>query len=314
MNDVNEQDVQIEEPKKSGKILQDAREAKKLSIAEVSAQIRLVRTNIQALETGQWDQLHGRAYARGYFTSYVKFLELPEEDMLAMFNREYEMSATEKPLVNNIARIEEKKGFPWLKSIFIIILFSISWFAYQQWQQSEANLEDETSNDLVDNSRQVIESEINEPLLNNSFNDSVVEPIISADELSDSDIEVITEEEITAEPTEQIEDAVTSVISEEASVEDITVLAEVVATNSVETHVELQFTEECWVNVKDADGQSLLNKLMKANTRAELKGLAPLSVSLGRASAVSMKVNDTAFDFTPYTSGNVARFIIEGAS
>jgi len=312
MNDVNEQEVQIDEPKSSGKILQEAREAKKLSIAEVSAQIRLVRTNIQALETGQWDQLHGRAYARGYFTSYVKFLELPEEDMLAMFNREYEMSASETPSLNNVALAVEKKGFPWLKSVFIIILFVISWFAYQQWQQSEANLEDSASNDLVDSSQPAIESELIEPLQNNSFSDSVVEPI-SASKLSNTDIELAIEE-TTVEPTEQIEGAVNSVIGEETIVEDINTLAEVIATNSVETHIELQFTEECWVNVKDADGQSLLNKLMNANTRADLSGLAPLSVSLGRASAVSMKVNDTAFDFTPYTSGNVARFTIEGAS
>jgi len=312
MNDVNEQEVQIDEPKSSGKILQEAREAKKLSIAEVSAQIRLVRTNIQALETGQWDQLHGRAYARGYFTSYVKFLELPEEDMLAMFNREYEMSASETPSLNNVALAVEKKGFPWLKSVFIIILFVISWFAYQQWQQSEANLEDSASNDLVDSSQPAIESELIEPLQNNSFSDSVVEPI-SASKLNNTDIELAIEE-TTVEPTEQIEGAVNSVIGEETIVEDINTLAEVIATNSVETHIELQFTEECWVNVKDADGQSLLNKLMNANTRADLSGLAPLSVSLGRASAVSMKVNDTAFDFTPYTSGNVARFTIEGAS
>jgi len=312
MNDVNEQEVQIDEPKSSGKILQEAREAKKLSIAEVSAQIRLVRTNIQALETGQWDQLHGRAYARGYFTSYVKFLELPEEDMLAMFNREYEMSASETPSLNNVALAVEKKGFPWLKSVFIIILFVISWFAYQQWQQSEANLEDSASNDLVDSSQPAIESELIEPLQNNSFSDSVVEPI-SASKLNNTDIELAIEE-TTVEPTEQIEGAVNSVIGEETIVEDINTLAEVIATNSVETHIELQFTEECWVNVKDADGQSLLNKLMNANTRADLSGLAPLSVSLGRASSVSMKVNDTAFDFTPYTSGNVARFTIEGAS
>jgi len=313
MSDVNEQDVQIEEPKNSGKILQEAREAKKLSIAEVSAQIRLVRTNIQALETGQWDQLHGRAYARGYFTSYVKFLELPEEDMLAMFNREYEMSATEKPSLNNIALVVEKKEFPWLKSIFIIIFFVISLFAYLQWQQSEVNVEDNASNDLAGSSQQAIESELNEPLLNNSFSDSVVEPI-SAGKLSDTDIELAIEE-TTVETTKQIEGAVNSVISEKAIVEDVSALAKVIATHPAKTHIELQFAEECWVNVKDADGQSLLNKLMKANTRADLNGLTPLSISLGRVSAVSsMKVNDAEFDLMPYTSGNVARFIIEGAS
>ena len=72
-----------------GQQLKQAREAKKITISEVAAQLRLTKDSIIYLEKNQWDKLHGRAYARGYLSSYVNFLALPKDELLAAFNIEY---------------------------------------------------------------------------------------------------------------------------------------------------------------------------------------------------------------------------------
>jgi len=306
MTDVNDEQIQIETALSVGEILKNAREAKKFTIAEVSAQLRLVTDNIQALENGQWELLHGRAYARGYFSIYVKFLGLPEDELLAGFNREYQSSAIE-PSLSNVAYVKENKPFPWLKSVSIIIVLVMTWFAYQQWLQFENEALIEVTNNALETEQQDT----------NLFNESVVEPIISDEGLDDSGdheelaatsqtIDAIPDE--VSEIPERVSDEITNQIAltENDNVQDE--LVETIEVIESKTNIALQFSQDCWIKISDANNRVLINKLMKANTSIELVGKPPLNVSLGRASAVSLQVDNKDFDLSPYIEGDIARF------
>ena len=54
-----------------GHRLQQARERKKLTIAEAASQLRFTRATVIHLEQEEWDKLHSRTYARGYLLNYV---------------------------------------------------------------------------------------------------------------------------------------------------------------------------------------------------------------------------------------------------
>ncbi len=307
MANVNDEEIQIDDaPLSVGVRLKKAREEKKFSIAEVSAQLRLMKENINALEAGQWEKLHGRAYARGYFTSYIKLLGLDEQEFLAAFNREYKSSASEATL-SNVARIDEPKKLPWGRLLLIVFLLTATWFAYQQWLFMEADSNFEVSDPS---------SEI-EPITNNLFNESVVEPITTP-------IEATRETEMAVSPEDansisEVDDAVTSETTAasniaEEGINEVLATEVTVAEVPPETYIALQFSEDCWVKISDVDSQVLINKLMKANTRLELSGKTPLNVSLGRASAVSIQVNDKEFDLAAHTQGDVAKFTLEDDS
>ncbi len=115
-----------------GARLKAVREEKKLTIAEVASQLRLVRGNIELLEQGRWDQLHGRAYARGYLISYIKFLGLPETELLAAFDKEYSAAVNTPQPQNQQAK---KSGLPASAKVgvFLLILGGIVWFYYPLW-------------------------------------------------------------------------------------------------------------------------------------------------------------------------------------
>jgi cytoskeleton protein RodZ len=126
-------DINITVTERVGETLRAAREAKKMSISEVSSQIRLLSGRLESLESGEWDELYGRTYARGYFISYVKFLGLNESEMLAAFNKEFSTTLPESPSLLAV-NLTATKGFPWGQVIIIIGLLVLLWFCNQKYQ------------------------------------------------------------------------------------------------------------------------------------------------------------------------------------
>ena len=74
----------------------------------------------------------------------------------------------------------------------------------------------------------------------------------------------------------------------------------------------LQFSAECWVEVKDAQGKVLVNGLMQANTTQTLSGPAPFTVTLGNAPAARIALDDRPVDTAVYIPrrGTVSRFTL----
>jgi cytoskeleton protein RodZ len=156
-----------------GQRLREARESKNYSIAEVAAQLRLTKETVTALEQQQWEKLHGRAYARGYFASYVKFLGLDEEAMLVAFNFDYR--ANEPHLNQTSYNTNNSKRFPWMAVIFISLALGITWFAYQQWQQNKDAVADTPTTSWDESYSQP------DAAIEDAFEQSVVEPLSATD-------------------------------------------------------------------------------------------------------------------------------------
>ena len=67
--------------------------------------------------------------------------------------------------------------------------------------------------------------------------------------------------------------------------------------------------EECWITVTEAGGKQLLRRSLQAGETVGLSGALPLSVVVGRASAVDVQVRGKPYDLKPLTrGGGVARF------
>ncbi|WP_029215495.1 helix-turn-helix domain-containing protein [Kallotenue papyrolyticum] len=71
-----------------GARLREAREARGLTIAEVASETRILPRYLQALEEGDFEQLPGDVYARGFIRNYAQFLDLPADELIQLYRRE----------------------------------------------------------------------------------------------------------------------------------------------------------------------------------------------------------------------------------
>ena len=99
------------------------------------------------------------------------------------------------------------------------------------------------------------------------------------------------------------------VVDAEVEVDDLTPVPRPAAT----MRLELQFSQESWVEISDANRRLLFGLQHKGNRR-EVIGEPPFNLLIGNAHGVTLTVNDKPYD-VPATGvrGKVARFEITGA-
>lgn len=113
--------------------LYEERARKKLTLEEVSKATKIKLSFLLAIETGEYVRLPSSTYAHGFVRNYAKFLGLPENEILALFKREYDGEKFVKVLPEGLLkhddfplkRIKLAQAFKILILIFIALLIYI---------------------------------------------------------------------------------------------------------------------------------------------------------------------------------------------
>lgn len=82
------------------------------------------------------------------------------------------------------------------------------------------------------------------------------------------------------------------------------------APTSATSRLVFRFTQQSWVEVRDADGNKLLFGLYGSGETRDVSGKPPISVLLGNASAVELQVDGKPFNVAGRSRDNIARFRI----
>jgi cytoskeleton protein RodZ len=69
----------------------------------------------------------------------------------------------------------------------------------------------------------------------------------------------------------------------------------------------LQFKDDSWVEVRQADGKVVSSQVFRAGTEQQIDAHAPLEVVIGNAPVVSLSYQGKPVDLDPYTRARVAR-------
>jgi cytoskeleton protein RodZ len=81
--------------------------------------------------------------------------------------------------------------------------------------------------------------------------------------------------------------------------------------HSGDPEVRLAFSDESWVEVRDASGRVVFSDLGQPGQERIVKGQAPFQVVVGKSSGVSLTYNSRAVDLAPYTQAEVARLTLQ---
>ncbi|PTP06632.1 cytoskeleton protein RodZ [Vibrio splendidus] len=292
----------------AGTLLKNKRESLGLTQKQISDRLKLRVTLIQQIEENQFESDQVATFMRGYIRSYAKYVNLDEKVVLNALHHSGDAQHQEQEMLSFSRKTKTEKHnsrimlLTW--SIFAVIvgISSLWWWQNQQQDtlsQSLANTESseelvvEESLDPELTSLEVIEAEQNtetSPVTENS------------DELTEVSS---AEDSVTLDPVELIEEA-----PEAAGVVSVTAEPETVAPEVVVNELVMQFSADCWIQVKDASGKTLSTGIKKAGQTLNLSGTAPYKVILGAPEGVSMTFASEPVDLSGYTSGKVARITL----
>jgi cytoskeleton protein RodZ len=284
-----------------GQMLNQAREARGLTLQQVASQLNLAVALIEKLEQDQFNGDMQETYVRGYIRAYAKLLKIPEKQLVTAFSLETgRQRFVAKPMqtFSNRTKLQTTdKRFLWL-TYGIIALFIVLLFVW--WWQTEAESEQSTQKQATNNNttEQMTPSPLN-------LNDTV-----SAAEPAKPQSAVMLVESIAVDTqaAAKLQQMLVSIQAEiGANTED-----------SAETLIgqdslTMQFYDACWVNVIDAEGERIAFGTKEKGYVMELKGKAPFVVTLGNPAVVTIRLNQQPYDISTLPIGRVAKFTIPGS-
>ncbi|WP_082805264.1 RodZ domain-containing protein [Pseudomonas sp. BMS12] len=310
-----------------GETLRKVRESRSMALGDVAAQLNLTAQALRHLEAGDFEQLPGHTFARGYVRAYAKLMAMDPSRLVDEFDQ-YTGTNASGSSVASLSRIEEparvSQGI--LKFFSIVALLALGAAGFFWWQDQArrvdvpgnagpAHVEVEAADGTVEihslaepEDQAVAEAQNAESSLPAPDELAPAEP--AATVVSDAD----AGETVVAVPpvSEAVTPAPAETVDEGSAAEAAEPVAAIpspapVSAAAGEAVVNLQFTADCWTQLTDADGQILLSSLKRRGDSVELAGKAPLELRLGFARGAVVLVNGKPVDLAPHIHGETAR-------
>ncbi|BDS30223.1 RodZ domain-containing protein [Aeromonas caviae] len=283
-----------------GQLLRNAREQLGWTREQVASRIHLRLTLIAAIEADTYDKHTSHTFIRGYLRAYAKLVGIPEETILAAYeklgltppdNIDMQSFSRRSRQQANDSRL---KVVTWLV-ILVLIGLSVAW-----WWQSTARRS--AGDDAL--AATEMSATVNTPEANVAPAVEVTEPVLPA--ASDA----VSTQVVVSGAT-----ATLPVVATDASAAVPTDVSGAVSTAESTTtepakapQLKMSFTADCWLDVKDANGKTLFSGLKKANDELVLEGPEPLRFIIGAPMAVNLEYQGKSFDMSRYNNGRTARF------
>ncbi|HBH7917334.1 TPA: cytoskeleton protein RodZ [Vibrio parahaemolyticus] len=299
----------------AGTLLKNKRESLGMTQKQVADRLRLRVSVIEDIENNRFESQQVATFTRGYLRSYAKFVGLDEKVVLVALEQTADVKPKEQEIeMQSFSRKtkHEKHNsrimlLTWVIAIVIIGISAAWWWQNQQENSlaqvvAEANVEtSQPSADEIADIDLMTEEELiaSTPAELAASNNTASESSINAAQ-TDEVVHAETEESTTEETQEPV-----AVIEAAEEVQD----ASPVVPEGM-TLLTMKFKADCWIQVKDTNGKTLVSGTQKPGQDVELTGKAPFKVILGAPEGVTMTFASEPVDLSGYTSGKVARFTL----
>jgi cytoskeleton protein RodZ len=322
-------------PDGPGVALAQAREAAEITQREVSDALNLPVATIDAIEQDDRDHLPADVFTRGYIRAYARLLQLDPGPLVAAFGG----SVDDPELAASVAdaaasQRNTNRGSNWVipvrlppgvtparlmavGSVLLLLIILMIWFFSGN---IPAEIDNNQSPPTAPTSEQAGEPNATSQMTNRTTRTITPEPMQSA----------LTQEQPAVAEAQALPDAVVD-IAQTADLElqpDVSQPAQepaVVVQEQVQSmtppgvrrltptgadRLSIEFTEECWVEIKDPEGNLLYGNLGRPGTQLAFVGAAPFRVLLGYAPGAMLKYNAEPVALGPHTRNNVASLVL----
>jgi cytoskeleton protein RodZ len=298
-----------------GSTLRAEREALGVTLREVSETLNLSIGIIQSIEADEYERLPGPVFARGYVRAYARLLDLEPDPLLAR-SPQWDNVASDRHLTGPDSLREWLRRRPGLVLGAGVLLLAVAvavaavwlWPHLQPTDRDEAPVAARSALSGADDMPVPAG-----PLRSGAPADVTAEPEVFREqgEAIDEPAEAVLELDVgdVAAPSDAPPPAATAARSQGPAALAPPGMPRRI-TPAGDDRLVLRFSADCWVQVRDAEGNDLYGELSRAGDDLELVGQGPLRILLGYAPGAQLAFNGEPVPLGPHTRNNVATLVL----
>lgn len=272
-----------------GTQLKLAREAAGLSLDQVAQQLKLAPRQVKALEDENFDVLPGRTFTRGFLRNYARLLNLDPDLLVAHLPDAAHAPSLEPPALHStgttMAELPTAYGRApsfgrWL--IPLVLVACIVAAAGYEWYRGRPA----------------------DPATAPRAAEAVPAPNTSTTPLPNPVAPDVTPPGVASPPAVSGSLAPTNVEQPERAPQAA------VPNAAADAVLVIRYDGPSWTEIRDQRGQTLISRLVDADSVEPFDGTPPFSIVIGNARAVTLVFRGQPVDLAPYTRLNVARLVL----
>ncbi len=272
-----------------GAPLREARQARKMAIAEISELMKVPEAMIESIERSETAQLPPPAFTRGYLRAYARFVEIDDTAVLACYANAVPQDTPPGPRCRLPGEPDSQS--PLVKTITYILLilggFAVIYGGVQYYSHKAGEMQVDVKQRVEKHTGKI--SSLDTPKLKPLPSKPRVEQQASLDEEG----ELVVHAEYRAEAATPVTPAVSG--PPPAAGERIRFFA----------------SQGAWLELHDGKRKRLHYDMIPKNKWIAYQGRGPFRVSLGNARSTKVEFNGEIIDISPYTRpNNIAQFSV----
>ena len=255
-----------------GIALRDARVARNLSLAEVSALLRIREAHLEAIELEDFEQLPGNVYAIGFIRTYAQYLELNESDLIMRFKA----ASVESGMADMVFEEEETEQISGALKISLLVVGAL--VVYVLWLVAG------TQNDGI-----TVSAVVQTPAAPVQAPAAPTRPAVVADEAAAASAAAA---ETPATP--RASDGAAPAAATNEGPADVKPNAQLIDTTPAPSKVEIRATRRTWMRLENAQGRVLFSSVIDEGEGFELPDDMDYILATRDAGALTYFVNNQA--------------------
>ncbi len=301
-----------------GEILRQKRLSLGWSQAQVAQNLNLSERIIEQLESGNYQQMPGHTFARGYTKAYGKLLGLDQVELVRTFDG-YTGTDAKGSTVHSLGRLDEpvrlsRNVLRFVSFILVVLIIAMGLFWWQE-RSRQASSASAVSMEHVEvegadgktEIHPIDEPEEQPPVTAQQPAATLPSPVGTPTPDANA---VAAMTAPTAAPTPAPVTGSTSPAptAPAAATPAAPASAPAAAPVAGSESLNIRFTANCWTQVSDGSGKILFSGVKKGGESLEYASIkAPVNIRLGFARGAQISYNGQVVDLAPYTKGETAR-------
>ena len=263
-----------------------------MSVSEVAQVLKLTPKQVAAIESEEFDLLPGNTFARGFVRNYARFLQIDAAPLLAALEQRLVRDEVElNPPSNAGGTMPAASGVRIPRALLVSLALVVAVLAVGLYVE---RFRPEGLSKLRSTA----------PPASKDAQASAPRDVQASEKV---DLPASSPVLAGAAPAPPIQAPAVASAPQPLP----TSVAAQAATERGPRRLEFSFDKESWVDVKDADGKTIVSKLNKPGSVLTVEGRPPFDLVVGNAASVHLKFDDRPVDLQPYVGLSVARFRLE---